>query len=156
LISLYDADESTGGLVVIPDSQLLHKEVAERRGSKGTFDLVFIPIHDPVLRTPGQLVKCKSGDLVLWDSRTIHCNSPALLDVKENKEKKEWDLQRAVAYICMTPASKATKHVIEQRIKAVEIGQGTNHWPHEFSAIGPPRKWDVSLGPSQWNLVTGS
>jgi len=89
LVTLYDGDESTGGLVVIPDSPFLHKEVAERRGSKGTFDLVFIPIHDPALRKPGQLVKCKSGDLILWDSRTIHCNSPALVDVKENNKKEK-------------------------------------------------------------------
>jgi len=56
----------------------------------------------------------------------------------------------------MTPASKASKGIIDQRIKAVEVGQGTNHWPHEFSKIGPPRNWDVNLSPTQWNLVTGT
>merc|ERR1712176_390145 len=69
------------------------------------------------------LVCCKAGDLVLWDSRTIHCNSPALLSLgemievhlkkkenandekeeKDDKDKREIDLLRLVGMICMVP-----------------------------------------------------
>jgi len=33
------------------------------------------------------VVCCKAGDLVLWDSRTIHCNAPRL--PSSNPEKKK-------------------------------------------------------------------
>ena len=33
------------------------------------------------------MVCTKAGDMVLWDSRTIHCNSPALLSEDEMKER---------------------------------------------------------------------
>ncbi len=51
------------------------------------------------------------GDLVLWDSRTVHCNAPSIeptLNPKdgspwvneEEKAKRKWEAIRMVAYIC--------------------------------------------------------
>jgi len=37
---------------------------------------VVIPPGDSVLQTPGKILLCEAGDLCLWDSRTVHCNSP--------------------------------------------------------------------------------
>lgn len=48
-----------------------------------------------------KLVCCSAGDLVLWDSRTVHCNSPAL--EPDAQQQAVPDFIRAVAYVCMTP-----------------------------------------------------
>ena len=41
-------------------------------------DFVPVPLDDPVLAGGARLVCAQPGDLVLWDSRTVHCNTPAL------------------------------------------------------------------------------
>lgn len=79
LVSFTKADESTGGLCVIPGSHLLHNAVCDRAPSaKMKNDFVQIDPLDPVLTMPKKLVCCEPGDLLVWDSRTIHCNTPAL------------------------------------------------------------------------------
>lgn len=45
-------------------------------------DYVSIPRNDPVLTSQQAILVCaKAGDLILWDSRTVHCNTPALAEV---------------------------------------------------------------------------
>ena len=77
--------------------------------------------------------------MVLWDSRTIHCGVGPLKDRgKENF--------RCVIYLCYTPKSKASKKVIDKRIKAFEDIRMTNHWPHKpklFSKL--PRTYGEEL-----------
>eukprot|EP00463_Aulacantha_scolymantha_P000371 TRINITY_DN1223_c0_g1_i1.p1 TRINITY_DN1223_c0_g1~~TRINITY_DN1223_c0_g1_i1.p1 ORF type:complete len:391 (+),score=105.53 TRINITY_DN1223_c0_g1_i1:145-1173(+) len=144
LISLYDGGRSTGGLTVIDNSVKDFKGVQSRidESLKGTWDFVPIPKTDEILQTPGHLVCCKAGDLLLWDSRTIHCNSPGdsfQIDENTKVEVKKtddgpWDLIRLVCYVCMTPRKKASKEILEERKCAVEKGVTTNHWPHEYHA----------------------
>ena len=65
--------------------------------------------------------------MILWDSRTIHCNTPSLVypnNIPDNK------LLRAVSYICMTPRSWADNNIISKRIEAFEKNITTSHWPH--------------------------
>merc|ERR1719198_1626140 len=85
--------------------------------------------EDPVLTsaTP-RLVTCEAGDLLLWDSRTIHCNSPAVSEPTSSPEQ----LLRAVVYICMTPVSSAKPGVVEARRLAYNNRITTSHWPHLF------------------------
>lgn len=80
LVTLYDTDQTTGGLCVIPGSHRLHDEFCQRvPGAEMMGDFVQIPLGDKVLQeNDGLLVGAKAGDLILWDSRTIHCNTPAL------------------------------------------------------------------------------
>ncbi len=75
---------------------------------------------------------CKAGDLILWDSRTIHCNTPSMLPKEEiNLSKSE--IMRLVAYVCMTPKSFATPETLSTRAKLFQYNQGTTHWPHFIS-----------------------
>jgi len=148
LISLYDGGPKTGGLTVIDGSVKDFAEVQSRieEDMKGTWDFVPIPHTEAILQRPGHLVSCKAGDLLLWDSRTIHCNSPGdYCQIKKETQKDEgklqeqladgrWDLLRLVCYVCMTPRSKATKEILEARKCAVQKGVTTNHWPHEYHA----------------------
>eukprot|EP00808_Paulinella_micropora_P024439 g61512.t1 len=83
LVSLYDVDAATGGLVVIPGSSqqfsAFGKRYEKRNGRKPPLmDFVPIPEGDPLLNTKGRLVHCRAGDMCLWDSRTVHCNAPGI------------------------------------------------------------------------------
>lgn len=154
LVSLFDQNHSTGGLVVIPRSHLYHQAIAERLTSHHSSDFVMMDVNDPVLQTfPASLIECKSGDMICWDSRTIHCNSPADDNVLAAPSA---ELMRAVCYVCMTPVSMANPEVIQKRRQAAEIGQGTTHWPHFFVPIGIPQKDNLVLTESQRKLIDGT
>jgi len=89
-------------------------------------DFVSIPVNNPILHGRRKLVTAKAGDLILWDSRTIHCSSPAM----RTPETPTDELLRAVAYICMTPENLVKdESVIHSRKVAYELGLTTSHWP---------------------------
>lgn len=78
LVSLFDATPSTGGLCVIPRSQKQFVACGQRHPAVERHYLDVNP-NDPLLqKVAGRLVQCRAGDLVLWDSRTIHCNTPGI------------------------------------------------------------------------------
>ena len=159
LVSLYDANETTGGLCVIPGSHLAFEAVTARQ-SQTPMDFVPVRKGDEILNG-GKLVVCKAGDLIVWDSRTVHCNTPASCDVVANAlknkatpqndapahlqqtqtQKKDSgatdngtdehnELIRLVAYVCMVPRSFASDKTIAMRKKAFETNTQTSHWPH--------------------------
>eukprot|EP00592_Proboscia_alata_P024535 CAMPEP_0194448020 /NCGR_PEP_ID=MMETSP0176-20130528/129335_1 /TAXON_ID=216777 /ORGANISM="Proboscia alata, Strain PI-D3" /LENGTH=325 /DNA_ID=CAMNT_0039274945 /DNA_START=1048 /DNA_END=2025 /DNA_ORIENTATION=- len=158
LVTLHKSDEQSGGLVVIPGS---HKEfvgVSERNAHKppreltkdddpcALLDFVNIAEGDPVISNGGSLVCAEAGDLIVWDSRTVHCNSPALAQCESveddellspkitSKIEEHWDLIRMVGYICMTPHFLgATNDVLDKRWEAFVNNVTTSHWPHAFN-----------------------
>lgn len=77
-------------------------------------------------------VKAGAGDMVFWDSRTIHMGlgpSPG----RPNKE--HW---RYVAYVAMFPRSKLKAVQLEKRkTKYLEEGRTTNHWGTKLFAEKP-------------------
>eukprot|EP00388_Colpodella_angusta_P035514 GDKK01036206.1.p1 GENE.GDKK01036206.1~~GDKK01036206.1.p1 ORF type:complete len:422 (-),score=31.49 GDKK01036206.1:102-1367(-) len=87
LVTYYDANAETGGLCLIPGSHLHHQAVCERAPTaKMDIDYVSIPRNDPVLTSEQAILVCaKAGDLILWDSRTVHCNTCALAEVDHFK-----------------------------------------------------------------------
>jgi len=136
LVSLMDCDETVGGLCVIPKTHFIHDELCHRIKG-GDYDFVPLPTTDRVFQdfsNSAVLVQCKAGDLCLWDSRTVHCNTPSSLPENENDktEKKNWDLIRMVTYVCMTPRYKATNEVLTKRQRAFEIHSSSTHWPHYY------------------------
>lgn len=124
LVSLFDQGPETGGLVVVPGS---HREFAEVcKLAQDTGDYISIPEKHPLLQQPRKLVSCRAGDLVLWDSRLIHCNTPSVAPPTVSKQR----LLRAVVYVCMTPRAMATAESLQQRRQGYEIRVTTSHWPH--------------------------
>eukprot|EP00403_Amphidinium_massartii_P039284 CAMPEP_0178439462 /NCGR_PEP_ID=MMETSP0689_2-20121128/36171_1 /TAXON_ID=160604 /ORGANISM="Amphidinium massartii, Strain CS-259" /LENGTH=347 /DNA_ID=CAMNT_0020061997 /DNA_START=51 /DNA_END=1094 /DNA_ORIENTATION=- len=123
-VSLYDQDATTGGLVVIPQSHLRHEEVL----SYATSDSDFVPCNEAssVIQMKKRLVSCKAGDLVLWDSRCVHCNTPALCAPTAPGSR----LLRVCVYVCMTPRAWASPQTLSDRRRAYEIRASTSHWPH--------------------------
>jgi hypothetical protein len=84
------------------------------------------------------LIKCKAGDLIVWDSRCIHCNTPALV-YKEKTNQSEF--LRIVTYICMSPLSLFVPHPDEYkdleefrrlREEYVRDRITCTHWPLEL------------------------
>ncbi|CAJ1387105.1 unnamed protein product [Effrenium voratum] len=124
LVSLYDQNERTGGLVVKPKSHLRHQELCEL--SKGGEDFIGVPEDHPLLELPETLVSCRAGDLVLWDSRCLHCNTPA----SDMPDRPRDELLRACVYVCMTPKAWCPEKALEQRRKGYELRVTTSHWPH--------------------------
>jgi len=134
LVTLLDANGSTGSLVVVPGSQNRHQELCDR-AKCATGD--FVPLQhygvalDEVLRDSQPTLVCaRAGDLVLWDSRTVHANTPALGEPRHKAD----ELLRMVCYTCMTPRAWASDNTIRARQLAYEQDVGGTHWPHEFRA----------------------
>jgi hypothetical protein len=139
LVSLFPADAKTGGLTVVPRSHLRFGEVVEDQQNPA-MDYCTVQPYCPVLRElPHRLVSCHAGDLVLWDSRTVHANAPA----PEQPVTPADRLLRAVAYICMTPAELASADVLRGRRAGYENWFSTSHWPHKLDlgsgSDDPPR-----------------
>ena len=72
------------------------------------------------------MVKCDAGDLILWDSRTIHggkVGSGLKIDTEE--------LARLSFTVCYTKKENLTPDLKQNRIKAFENQISTTHWPAE-------------------------
>mmetsp|Transcript_19863 Transcript_19863/g.25688 ORF Transcript_19863/g.25688 Transcript_19863/m.25688 type:complete len:327 (+) Transcript_19863:93-1073(+) len=160
LLTLYDVTPATGGLTVIPRSNVTFANLSNTLEIRHTHDFVALPSEHPSIQN-SLLIQCKAGDLCLWDSRTAHCNTPGF-ECKENGDsldKSQSDeLLRLVSYICMTPRSKVKdRRVLKMRENAVKNQQSTSHWPHEFrpsSVTSPPF---ISGNPYiDQSLVTGN
>lgn len=138
LVSLKDATPGTGGLCVVDGSHTKHEYFLSYAAlNKG--DFVMCPEFDPIINKGKRLITCLAGDLVLWDSRTLHCNTPALVHPTNSPNQ----LLRQVAYVCMTPKNLASVGVIRCRCRGALQNIGTNHWPHEWHPI---RKANFKLG----------
>jgi len=180
LVSMTDATERTGGLCIVPGSHLEHDAVCARSElSCGPMPMDFVPVdeHDPILRTAENepsLICCQAGDLILWDSRTVHCNTPGteapILPEEDTTvepgisdgdfaSSSSIPLLRLACYVCMTPRKMASQEVLARRQEAYEQSFGTNHWPHEFhSRVAPlpgqPRR-DPQQAPREVRCLVG-
>src|SRR5438445_10344601 len=91
--------------------------------------------HGCVLKS----IKCKKGDLVLWNSKTIHCG-------KEPVKERNIENMRCVAYLCYTQRHLATSAALKKKVKAFEDLRTTNHWPHKPKLFAvQPRTYGVPL-----------
>ena len=134
-VTYYDPNEETGGLCLIPKSHFEFKQVCKRApAARLKIDFVQLSSEiEPVLQSSNAILVCaKAGDLVIWDSRTIHCNTPSLLKESQcfiNINEKYDDIIRLVSYVCMVPYKHASRGVIESRKKGFIFKKPTGHWP---------------------------
>ncbi|GAA5994438.1 phytanoyl-CoA dioxygenase family protein [Rhodotorula paludigena] len=66
-------------------------------------------------------VETEAGDLVLWDSRTIHWNRVPTGDIVRN-----------AVYVCMCPKSMASAELLDKRKEYFEKRLATSHWPAPY------------------------
>jgi hypothetical protein len=90
-------------------------------------------------KTVGKLVHCQAGDMILWDSRTVHCNTPATAIEKRHQDEPV-DLLRIVAYISMSPTTFVNGRTLdefrEKRKQMVENNCTLTHWSTELVVAG--------------------
>ena len=133
LVNLLPTSEEIGGNVMVPGSHKFFKNIPqeyEERLAKLPLgvDHFRFPNDDPKLSSQKPIMcHMEVGDMLLWDSRTIHCsNSGSLLPKKAN------ELIRAASLICMMPKEKSNPSVIKQRREAVEKVISTTNWSDKF------------------------
>jgi hypothetical protein len=136
LVNLLPTSEETGGNVVIPGSHHLHDKIPKLYSDRlsridKSIDHFRFPKNDPLLADMKPITcHMEAGDLMLWDSRTIHCSSPPTNAAA--KHPNESELVRAVSLICMMPRSKSNPTVISRRKAAVENMTSTTNWSDVF------------------------
>ncbi|KAH8898803.1 phytanoyl-CoA dioxygenase [Thozetella sp. PMI_491] len=129
IINLSPAGPEDGGLVVYPGSHLLNDEFFDTKtDSKDWKPLDRFMFDDAQLRWFEErgcrpLKVCADvGDLILWDSRTIHYGA----------EPTERSTQiRTVIYAAYTPARLASPEQMALKKQVFESFGGTTNWPHD-------------------------
>lgn len=133
LVNLIKTSPQTGGNVLIPGSHKTFSSIPElypQRLGRIPLDIDHFrfPSDDPLLvGTPPIMCHLEAGDLLLWDSRTIHCSSASI----EQPDAKA-ELMRAVSLVCMMPKRLTSEKVLEQRKRAVDRVISTTNWTDRF------------------------
>lgn len=76
-----------------------------------------------------QRIRCPSGSLVLWDSRTLHCGAGPLHGRANAKF-------RFVIYVCYLPKTKCSEKEMEKRKQAFMAMKTMSHNPSRASIFG--------------------
>ena len=110
--------------------------------------------HDPKVSAAGAwvLLLAEPGDLILWDSRTVHggvvgegCRPPPqqpdhnnanTSEERDNAARQAWrrwkaDYARMSVTVAMTERSRASAETLRIRRAGFEAGVSFNHTPHE-------------------------
>lgn len=132
IANLADNGPSDGGLVVLAGSHKLHQrhfdavnggkfrpECDLGEGENGyNFNPEDAAWYREVAGCPEVKVCAKAGDLILWDSRTIHWNT-----------NPKGERTRFATYVCYCPRSFMTEEELEKKREIFEQRKGTTHWP---------------------------
>lgn len=123
-INLHECGPHDGGLIVLEGSHKLHYQFFKEMGKLNHKDDWYKFSDEEMIffkDCPRKKICCQPGDLVLWDSRTIHytCNPTS-------------DQYRMVVYVCMAPAEYASKEVLEKKKQAFHELRMTSHWPFKI------------------------
>jgi len=141
VINLSKAGPEDGGLMVYPGSHCLMEEFLDTRTDKTTWNkkdlFVFEKEHLQWFKERGiepLKIEADYGDLLLWDSRTIHYGS-------EPTEKSS--TIRTVIYAAYTPARWATPEALKLKTEVFERFGGTTHMPHDNIKVRVDKaKWE--------------
>lgn len=130
IVNLAPCGPEDGGLVVYPGSHNLFAEFFDTQTKSESW----LPPKDIYLFSKDQLewwkergitphkVCAEPGDLILWDSRTIHYGSDPT---------EKGDQIRTVVYVTCMPANLASPEQLALKKKVFESYGSTTHWPHE-------------------------
>lgn len=134
LVSLLPTSSSTGGNIVVPGSHRLFESIPDRYSDRldridPSIDHFRFPADDPQLAaTPPIMCHMEAGDLMLWDSRTIHCSSPG----DGSKPTSTAELIRAASLVCMMPKSRSNGETLGKRRAALDNLTSTTNWSDRF------------------------
>ena len=130
IINLSQAGPDDGSLVVIPGSHRLVEKFFDEKTDPETWewkdnryfseeDISWFEGHglQPLK------VLAEPGDLILWDSRTIHWGG--------EPEPGRSNTVRTVIYAAYAPAKLASEEAIKEKQKVFYLNGATTHWPHD-------------------------
>jgi len=129
LINLADAGPDDGGLVVIPGTHLTHEDFF-RDHPNGSQKSDWYKLRDaekPPFAGRAVKVDAQPGDFLMWDSRTLHCNT---VPVRR-------DAIRACVYVCMLPQDRVPAHIRHKRAQAIEQRRTSSHHPGDGFKMFP-------------------
>ena len=129
IVNLSPSGPNDGGLVVYPGSHKFYDEFFDTQTNAADWshkDIYhFRPEHLEWFRSHGLAPKkvcAEVGDLLIWDSRTVHYGS----------EPTELSTQiRTVVYVSYAPARLASEQQLALKKRAFEKHVATTHWPHD-------------------------
>jgi len=158
MVPLYDVTDKIGGLEIVPRSHLPISQDLLRKSCprfEGGGDFCTLPGRNAVIVANGRkLLLAQAGDLILWDSRTIHAG---LVGTKKggNELYDPPRLARLTQTVCMVPRSRATPEVLERRQNGFQEGYGFTHWPNEANVTGHSSDSykPIDLTPEQLELL---
>ena len=132
-VTLTATSADIGGNIVVPGSHKWFADIPVRYGDRlaripETQDHFRFPTDDPQLQdTPPLMAHMEAGDMMLWDSRTVHCSSPGP-QAAVATDKAAPELLRVASLVCMMPKSRSNDEVIAHRRAAVESLTSTTNW----------------------------
>ena len=156
-VTLMPTSPSAGGNILIPKSHKWFAEIpetyAERLGKlPGWLDHFRFPADDARLQeTPPIMAHMEAGDMMLWDSRTVHCSSPGI-EPAAPSDPSAPALIRAASLVCMMPRSKASEDVIAKRRAAVDAVVSTTNWTDRFFSTEEYPEMQAAEGLSRFTL----
>ena len=148
LVNLYDVDETTGGNLLVDQSHRTIFPQLEKHFSKlgkrcdDFFELPFQTDTNArhLLSENGDhiVVKLRPGDLLCFDSRTIHCSAPP-----SQPRRQQNRLRRDVAFVSRVPKSIVDPAIIAKRPACVTNGITTTHWVTKLQPTTSYATWDA-------------
>ena len=111
----------------------------QRLDELGSEDWMEVDKDDNAILDPSKIVSCllQPGDMMLWDSRTVHCSYPAK-EIADSPATgtKNMGLIRAATAVAMMPAEGIPDDIIQARKDAVEQSRTLTHWANKVAPLG--------------------
>jgi hypothetical protein len=173
-VNLLPVTPSSGGNVLLaqsnrlfPDHYLRKDFYKARLVELDGDDWMEIPHDDGAMFSDStKILTCLlgPGDMLLWDSRTVHCSYPGEVvlhaedpQAKDICSRSSGDLLhntgrgliRAASLVSMTPSSRATRAVLDRRRQAVDRSRTLTHWADQAALLGEERGGQVALEASR-------
>ncbi len=160
-VTLTATSSDIGGNIMVPGSHKWFAEIPTRYANRIAAipvdqDHFRFPADDPQLQeTPPLMAHMEAGDMMLWDSRTVHCSSPGPQTALAT-DRSAPELTRVASLVCMMPRAHSNPEVIAQRRAAVENRISTTNWSDrwinadEFPMVlkeGDPSKYILPPAP---------
>ncbi|KAF7718506.1 Phytanoyl-CoA dioxygenase [Penicillium ucsense] len=146
IINLSHAGPEDGSLIVLPRSNTVTEHFFDTETDPSTWeskDIRFISESEMKWFEDRGMkplkVMAEPGDLLLWDSRTVHWGG---------EPTAKSDTIRTVIYVSYSPAKWARSEELERKREAFESFQATTHWAHDNIV---PREKEVYLPDGSWD-----
>ncbi len=170
LVNLLPVTTATGGNALIPQSHDLfphhytyggngtanspcHQFYVDRLDELHGDDWMEIDPNDTTILSPDNIISCLlgPGDMLLWDSRLVHCSYPGveasgeISKTASDSSISNYGLCRAATMVSMMPQSKCSLQVLQQRRQAVTAARTLTHWANKVAPLGSEHATDERM-----------